>query len=255
MTNLRLALNLFLALNIFAASTTAAFREPSQDTEKTKKSASADEIIDSYVRALGGEAAILRIKSRLARGAIEVPAAGMAGTAEFWTEAPNRYLSIAAVSGSVISRTCFDGKAGWAQDIPMGLRDLAGRDLSQLKRQAEFYASLHLRQLYPKMEVTGTDKVNDRPVHIIEATPIDDPAEKLYFDDETGLLVRRDSLNASPTGPQPTQWYYEDYREVDGVKVAFTWRAVTPLATVVVKFNEVKNNAPVSDTLFQKPKI
>jgi outer membrane lipoprotein-sorting protein len=249
-----LKLYFFLTLSILAVSATPFEAPGAQEIDRISKGSEVDEIINKYVRAIGGQDAILKIKSRLAKGTIEVPGAGLQGTAEIWTEAPNRFLSITTFSGKEVNRVCFDGKTGWAQDLQIGLRDLAGKELSQLKRHAEFYPEIRLKEQYVKMVLTGTEKVNARSVHIIEATPADDRPEKLYFDDESGLLVRKDTVNATPTGQQPTQWYYENYRDVDGVKVAFTWRAVTPVATAVFKLSEVKSNVAVSDGLFLKPK-
>ena len=45
----------------------------------------------------------------------------------------------------------------------------------------------------------------------------------LYFDAESGLLVRQLRYADSPVGRMPTQIDYSDYREVSGVKIPFRW--------------------------------
>jgi hypothetical protein len=45
----------------------------------------------------------------------------------------------------------------------------------------------------------------------------------------------------------------KDYREVDGLKFPFTIEQRAPDNTMIFKFAEIKNNAPLADTAFAKP--
>ena len=53
--------------------------------------------------------------------------------------------------------------------------------------------------------------------------------------------------------PEPTEIYYENYREVDGVKLPFTERTVGSSYSVTLKFYEVKHNIPIDDAKFDGP--
>lgn len=57
-----------------------------------------------------------------------------------------------------------------------------------------------------------------------------------------------------PQGKLPLETYFEDYRDAGGVKLAHIVRQVNPLAPVTLKFDEVKNNYPIADLKFEKPK-
>ena len=80
------------------------------------------------------------------------------------------------------------------------------------------------------------------------------PLVKLYFERESGLLIRVLYHTQSAAGPVPTQIDYSDYRDVDGVKVPFRWK-VTLVREVHVAYNidEVRHNVPIDDSVFQKP--
>ena len=84
---------------------------------------------------------------------------------------------------------------------------------------------------------------------------IDGKGERLYFDAQTGLLVRRITTTPTVVGLVPEQVDYEDYRDVDGLKVPFTIRVTTidPSNSSTRKFTEIKLNVPVDDTKFKKP--
>ncbi len=44
--------------------------------------------------------------------------------------------------------------------------------------------------------------------------------------------------------------YYEDYREVDGVKLPFTTRTETPYGFMVLRMREIKHNVPIDSDKF-----
>src|SRR5262249_22044573 len=149
-----------------------------------------DEVLDRYVKALGGRAAIEMIKSSVAKGTMEIPAAGATGTVEFWRRAPNMLLIVMSVGNSVVARTAFDGKVGWSEDLREGVTDREGENLDELKREADFYRSTSLKQFYPRMVLTGSEKEGEIESYVIEATPEKGRPVRLHFDKATGLLVR-----------------------------------------------------------------
>jgi outer membrane lipoprotein-sorting protein len=104
------------------------------------------------------------------------------------------------------------------------------------------------------MAVAAPDRVNGRAVYVIEATPANGPAEKFYFDAESGLLVKQDFERVTlEDGIVQYEVLYSDYRDVDGLKMPGTIEQRSPDNTMIFKFSEIKNNAPLDDTAFAKP--
>ena len=105
------------------------------------------------------------------------------------------------------------------------------------------------------MAVAGKDKVNGRDVYVVRGMTTDNRRERLFFDVETGLLLRRTTTTISPVGTIPEQVDFEDYREVDGMKMPFTIRvsAMDPFYSITRKFTEIKLNVPVDENRFNKP--
>ena len=147
----------------------------------------------------------------------------------------------------------YDGTTAWEQNPMAGFRVLSGAELALMKRDSEFYGDLKFKELYPKAVVKGKQKLGDRDVYLVEATPAEGGPEQLYYDVQTGLLARRDFVLDSPQGQLPTETYLEDYKEVDGVKMPFTIRQTNPAVAFTIKFTEVKHNVPVDDAKFNKP--
>ncbi|MBI3669325.1 MAG: hypothetical protein HY237_06060 [Acidobacteria bacterium] len=177
----------------------------------------------------------------------------MSGSFEAYAKAPNKSASVVDIPSFGAVRQGYDGAVGWAENPQQGVRELSGQELSTIKRSAEFHQVLKLHQLYPKMAVKGAEKVAERDTYLIEADPGDGSLRRMYFDTQTGLLLRNVVERDGPQGRLTFESYLEDYREAGGVKVAFTVRQTNPSASFVIKLTEVRHNVPVDDARFSKP--
>ena len=127
--------------------------------------------------------------------------------------------------------------------------------LAQATRDAEFYKGLsYFRGEFAHITLKGKERIGEREAYVIQGMNTEDFYEKLFFDTKTGLLVRRYGELKTALGPLPFQADYEDYREVDGVKLPFTIRWSLPGNGWTDRISEIKHNAPVDDTKFSMPK-
>ena len=216
---------------------------------------SADQILNRYVEATGGRAAWQKLTSRVSRGTIDAPSMNMSGTIEVYEKAPNRVLVVVVMAGAQF-RQGFDGAAGWSDDPQNGLREQAGPELAETRRDADFYRPLNLRGLYTKFTVRGREKIRDRDAYLIEASlPEGGEPDKLYFDAQTGLPLRLISRRHGPEGNTEFQEDFEDYREVDGVQLPFTIHQSGGAALVTIHISEARHNLPIDDSQFARPAV
>jgi len=226
---------------------------PAAPPAATAAMPTADQILDRYVAAEGGSGTLKRLLSRVMTGTINVPSMSWSGTVEIREKAPNRSLAVILINGASY-RQGFDGEAGWTDEPKYGLRDQTGAELAETRRDSDFYHTLDLHKLFSRITLKGKDKINDRDVYILEAAPPDgDPPEEMYFDVQSGLLVRTISQRHGPEGPSEYQQDYEDYREVDGVKLPFTIRQTNEGTLVIITVAEYHHNVPLDDSEFVKP--
>ena len=211
-----------------------------------------DQLLDKAVTAIGGRAAMEKLTSRTGKGTIEIPDAGMSGSIQVYEKAPNMNAVVIDLAGMQI-RQAFDGTVAWEEDPQQGLREKAGAELARAKREATFNPELKMKQLYAKLTVRGREKVGASDAWVVDAVPAEGSTVVFYFDVESGLPVRMDSTQETPQGQIPVQSYLEDYRVVDGVKVAHTMRQVTPMFTMTMRLTEVKHNVTLDDKMFKKP--
>ncbi|MEW5978106.1 MAG: hypothetical protein AB1898_20110 [Acidobacteriota bacterium] len=209
-----------------------------------------DELLEKYVAAIGGQAAWEKLTSRVVKGTQEYIGGGSADPVEIYMKAPASSLIVANTLDG-ISREGFDGTAGWIKFGEEPVRDMSKEELSWARRNSAFFREIRLRDFYAEMRVKGLEKVKGQEAWMVEAKPTEGNPEKLYFDAATGLLVQRDYIGNSWQGPIEVWAFYEDYREVDGIKLPFTIRQIN--SDVILRISEVKHNVPIDDATFRKP--
>jgi hypothetical protein len=95
--------------------------------------------------------------------------------------------------------------------------------------------------------------IDDRKVQLVQGTADGRYPINLYFDDESGLLVRLVHFTDSPVGLSPTQVDYSDYRDVSGIKMPFRWVLSWLDGRTTTELSEVQPNAAVDAAKFVKP--
>ena len=213
----------------------------------------ADQILEKYYQAIGGSAAIDKLKSRVMKGTLVANNGNELGY-ELDQSGPDSVLAILTTPQAGVIERGFDGTIGWEKSA-RGIRDLGVDETGYLRRYPALYTDIKLKEQFSRISFGGKPKIDGRDVYAIRATTTGGKREQLFFDVETGLLVRRTTSTTTLIGTIPEQVDFSDYRDVDGLKLPFTIRVSTvdPTYSVVRKFTEIKLNVPVDPKRFSKP--
>jgi len=212
--------------------------------------ATADEIVGKYVVAVGGADAIHKVTSRVMKGTIL--AGGSPTPIDVITKAPDKRVSISHMGGGD-SFTAFDGTVGWLGTTGRPAREMSTAEAGAAGLDAEFYLPLRLKELYPQLRRGRPEEIAGVECEVMNGTGPGHPPVRLYFDKQSGLLVRMVRYAETPMGRMPTQIDYSDYRETDGVKTPFRWTLSRPNGRFTIQIAELKTNVPVDDARFAKP--
>ena len=212
----------------------------------TSAQTTVEQILAKYVEAIGGAAAVKAPTSSVMKGTIAAPSIGATGTIEVYAKAPNKQLTEIASSVLGNSRFGFNGTTGW-RDEDGELKEMPAYP----KREADFYLPIKLQELYPRIDLIGTEAVGSRRAYRLEAPRGGNP-KRWYFDVDSGLLLRMEVRGAD--GTLLNREDYEDYRAAGGIRVPFTTRQLdADGAEVIVKLTEVKYNIAIDDARFDQP--
>ena len=205
----------------------------------------ADQILDKYIQAVGGAQALAKLTSFVAKGTYGGYDTDLeALPLDVFAKGPNQRSTIVHMHAGD-SITTFDGRAGWvaSPDKPVALMTLAGEDLDGVKLDADLAFPAGIKQA-----LTGwragfpAATINERAVLIVQGTAAGGSRVKLFFDKESGLLVRVLRYTDTAVGTIPAQTDYSDYRDVAGVKMPFQWIATWTDGQSTVELSEVRPN-------------
>jgi len=229
--------------------------DPRDIIEQARTSPLAEAVLDRYIDAIGGAARAASLTSFTAKGtSVGYGPDGEPRPLEMFAKAPNQRTTIVRTpSGD--STTSFDGRSGWiaAPHRPVPVLALAGADLDGLRLDAELSFPSRIKQVANQWRVGLATSIGDREVQVVQGTGSGGAVVTLFFDAESGLLVRQIRYVESPVGRIPTQVDYADYREVSGVKVPFRWTVTWLDGRDTIELSEVRANAPIEAARFGRP--
>jgi hypothetical protein len=210
----------------------------------------ADQILDKYLQAAGGADAMQKITSRIERATLTGFGPG-SFPIEIYAKAPDKRLSVMHTPRGE-NTTAFDGHVGWTAGFGPP-REVTGGELENMKLDADLHFATDVKQLFTQFRVRPSEKVGDRDAYLVFGLKQGQPPVKLYFDEQSGLLVRQVQYVESALGRNPTQIDFADYRDADGVKVPFRWTIARPLGRFTIQVDQIQQNVAIDDAKFAKP--
>ena len=222
---------------------------------QTANKITADQILDKYIEAIGGAAAVSKITSFVAKGTYEgYETLSNKVPVEIFANAPNQLTTVIQTqSGDSVST--YNGSQGWiaAADKLMRVLPLAGGDLEGARMDAFLSFPVRIKQDFQWRTGFPSTSIDDKPVQIIQNVARGDAGAKLYFDSKTGLLVRQVRYVDTAVGPIPTHIDYSDYRTVAGVKIPFRRVVTWTNGRSTIELSDLQPNVRIEATKFAEP--
>lgn len=200
-----------------------------------------NQIMNQYVRAIGGEAALAGIGPLLLKGNCNSSHESESGPIEIVVKSPKVVYDL---NGGNL-RMGYDGDSVWRKTSSQPLQQRKGRQFAELATVFDPSRTLWWKQWYPQIAVTGVRDIDGQHAYVLETVPGSPSTERLFIDRQSGLLIRDEVT------PQFI-FTLSDYRPVKGVMIAFTIEEKTPDgATYMYRFEDIKAAAAIDDSRFQ----
>ena len=200
--------------------------EPGEVFRQAAGQPPADQILDEYLKALGGPERLSGLASFVASGTyMGYDDPEKSGLEIFANAQGQRTTIVHRQEGD--STTTLDGRNGWIlgplSERPVPLLALTGQELDGVKLEAAIFFPARIKEAFTNWRVGFPTEINDHKVKVVQGTTPAGGTATLCFDDKTALLVRLVRFAESPVGRIVTQVDYSDYRDVTGVKIPFLW--------------------------------
>ena len=222
---------------------------------------SADQILDRYLQALGGIERLARVTSFVATGTSEgFRGFGGGGAVQIFARAPDQRATIIKFDESIGRQDAirtFDGRGGWVS-APLAVVPqyaLGGSELDGARLDAQLSFPEQIKKVLTQLRVGPPDNIDGRDVDVVQGNGSRGLVATLYFDKQSGLLVRMVRFGSSPIGRAPTQVDFDDYRDVPGagIKMPFRWTFGWLNGRDTFELKEVRVNVPVEAGIFAAP--
>jgi len=238
----------------------------------------AESILDRYIQASGGAQRLAGLTSISARGiAVGFGGFGGNGTVELVAKAPDKRATIilfkAETNRGDQIRT-YNGTTGWVR-TPLnvvGEFQLVGSDLDGARVDAQLSFPGQIKTTLTNLKTGPPTTITDLPAptsqssvlqgavgnqsHVVDVVQGTGPRGllvTLYFDQQTGLLLRELRFGLSPIGRVPTQIDFADYRDVNGIKLPFRMTYAWLDGRDAIVLDEIRTNVPVDEAKFGRP--
>ena len=206
-------------------------------------------LLAAHAKGVGGDA-LTAVRTRTTRGTFDNGRAQVPFTT--YEKAPNKRLTVIGtqpIDSPAGSARGFDGRVGWDKNvIGTGLREVTGRELLDLAREADWLSPAHPADACVAPPTAAAPGPGGEGV--LRCDLGQGRTATFFFSAGTGLLHRRDT----DEGGRHRSAFFEDYRLIDGIRLPFITRYVSGPSTVSYAVSRVEHNAAIDDARFAKPK-
>lgn len=209
----------------------------------------ADTVINRYLQAIGGKAALTKVHSRVMKGSFNMPAMGMTAKMEIYIQPPDKYLSFIDFEGMSPAYSGVNGDTAWEINPMGGPRLFSGAEKMANLRRAQIDPLLNWNKNYSKAEVGEDEQVQGKPCTKLVLTDADGSSTTVYFDKETGLISRREDSVAGQT----IQSDVSDYSKVGDVLVPHKLNVSTAQFGFEVTLDSIEDNVAIPADKFDLP--
>jgi photosynthetic reaction center cytochrome c subunit len=222
----------------------------------------ADQILDKYLQALGGSERLASVTSYIATGTSEgFRGFGGGGRVQIYAKAPDQRATIIRFAENIGRQDAvrvFDGRNGWVS-APLAVVPeyaLGGSELDGARIDAQLGFPAQIKKVLSQLRVGPPDQIDGRDVHVVQGNGSRSLVTTLYFDKQSGLLLRMVRFGSSPIGRAPTQVDFADYRDVPGtgIKMPFRWTFGWLNGRDTFELKDVRVNVPIEAGVFARSK-
>ena len=225
-----------------------------------RPTATADQILDKYIGAIGGASAVAKLTSFTAKGTYEgfdsdfekVPV-------DIYAKSPDLRATVVHMKGGDVTST-YDGHDAWVAEpadlAPVPLIQLVGANLGGARLDAQLSFPGQIKQLLTDLRVNfPAVSIGDAPMQVLQGAMADGTRVKLYFDKASGLLVRQTRYSPTAVGTVAARVDYSDYRLLPGigVKIPYNWQVTWVDGRSTIILESVQPNVPIDGAKFAKP--
>lgn len=200
----------FVAITVgFLAASMAGAQQPSASAPALPP---ATTLVAKYAEAIGGPA-LLRAQQITTKGGLMMSGAGINATFEMLQLAPNRMQMVTTIPGVGAIQVGYDGTIAWSMDPMQGPRILAGKELDEIREEADPRAAVRSPELFTSVQTVADTTMGGDRCYLVKLTWKSGRETFDCYSPTTGLMVGSKSVQQTAMGAIPVATIYGDYKK------------------------------------------
>ena len=220
----------------------------------------ADDIVNTYLKARGGLAKIRTVQTERLSGTVSF-AQGVEGPFFIERKRPLKMRMEINVNGLTLIRV-YDGKSsGWMYNpfVPnAAVEPMKPADLQGIAEEADYEGPfVDYKAKGNQIEYVSKEDVEGKPAQKLKLTTKQGDVSYFFFDASTGFVVKWQGMRKNGDKEVPWETHFRDVREVEGLKYPFLIESGAVGSDQVQKIvaTKIEINIPINDAQFTEPKI
>ncbi|MBV9926475.1 MAG: hypothetical protein JOZ96_15760 [Acidobacteria bacterium] len=219
----------------------------------------ADEIVDKFIKTVGGMEKIQAVKS-LRRTGKYIGDGGLEAAVVEENRRPNLVRQELNIQG-MVGVTAYDGRTGWKIEPWNGKKDaeaLSEEEMKGIVEDSDLDGPLvNYKQKGVKVEYVGMDEVEGTDTYKLKATLPSGDVRIYYMDTDYFVPIKIDIKRMIRGAEREYETILGDYKEVGGWYLPFSVESGlkgNPDRSKVT-YEKIETNVPIEDSRFAKPAV
>lgn len=213
------------------------------------ESLSGNQVINQYIKAIGGKNKINKLKHIKMKLYIQVDDTQL--EAFLFMINNEKYYMISKAGEDTVQTHIYDGKRALYYDME-GKQKIIGHELDRLKYKTMIIPEIKFGKLKYKTEMVGIEKLDDREVYKLEVTRPDGSVFYLFFDGQTSLKLKKEETIITDSGEDlKITTLFRDYKKVSKVKIPFKKIILTDEYNIYMEIKGINVISKIPKSKFQ----
>ncbi|MEP7143268.1 MAG: pitrilysin family protein [Ferruginibacter sp.] len=219
------------------------------ETVKTTNNISAAEIVESYLKAIGGREEVKKINTISSVIGLEMMGRSFEGTEKKMN--PNMQVMELKMGTMTVMKAVFDGKAGFQQQGPQK-KDLTEKEIKEALDEKGVIPQLYyITNTDYKTDYLGTGKTDDEETYRLKVVMPSGKTSIQEYSTKTGLLLKEETTTVQGDAEIPMTVEYKNYKKFGTLLLPTEVTRNAGGQEIPFKYKEIKLNEGVTEADFK----
>ena len=218
------------------------------ESVKTTDKVSAFNIVEDYLKAIGGKEEVKKVNSLSATISLEMQGRSFTGSEKIMS--PNKHLTELKMGEMIIMRSVFDGTKGYQQQGPQK-NDLNEGETKEALDDKGVIPQLYYIGADYKTEYIGSGKIGEETTYRLKVVMPSGRLSIQEYSSKTGLLLREETTTKDADTDTPLTIEYKNYKKAGNIMMPYEITRNEGGQEYTIIYTDIKINEGVTEADFK----